>query len=90
MLGRRAKRKTGQPGWLQNRKTALSVLAVFLFAAMLALHPVHPARAVEVGLNFASATGLTTVDIRVMAGRIIRYFLGLLGIIAVSLMIYAG
>ncbi|MEY4744610.1 MAG: Type secretion system pilin, partial [Candidatus Parcubacteria bacterium] len=68
----------------------LSVLAVFLFAAMLALHPVHPARAVEVGLNFASATGLTTVDIRVMVGRIIRYFLGLLGIVAVSLMIYAG
>ncbi|HSD12578.1 MAG TPA: pilin [Patescibacteria group bacterium] len=58
---------------------------------MLALRPTHVVHAaVDVGLGFASATGLTTVDIRVLVGRIIRYFLGLLGIIAVVLVMYAG
>lgn len=90
MLGRRAKRNNGQPGWLQRRKAAFTVLAVFLFAAILTLTPHVPARAVEIGLEFASATGLTTTDVRTMVGRIIRYFMGLLGIIAVVLMIYAG
>lgn len=90
LLGRRAKRKTGQPGWLQERKAASVVFAVFLFAAILILTPGGVARAVEVGLEFGTATGLSTVDIRTYVGRIIRYFLSLLGIIAVMLMMYAG
>ncbi|HTK04231.1 MAG TPA: pilin [Candidatus Eisenbacteria bacterium] len=90
MLGRSTKRKNGQPGWLQKRKTALTVLAVFIFAAILFVRPSHVAHAVEIGLNFASATGLSTFDLRTYVGRIVRYFLGLLGIIAVTLMIYAG
>lgn len=90
MLGRSAKRKNGQPGRLHGRKTAITVLAVFLFAAVGILARSHVTHAVEIGLNFASATGLSTVDIRTYVSRIIRYFLGLLGIIAVSLMIYAG
>mgnify|MGYP001560717069 FL=1 len=40
--------------------------------------------------NPATATGLTTVDIRTFVSRIIRYFLSLLGIIAVVLIMYAG
>jgi len=90
MLGRSTKRKNGQPGWLQKRKTALTVLAVFIFAAILFVRPAHVAHAVEIGLNFATSTGLATFDIRTYVGRIIRVFLGLLGIIAVSLMIWAG
>lgn len=89
MLGRRAKRNNGQPGWLQRRKAALPVLAVFLFAAIIFLAP-RVTHAVEIGLEFATATGLATTDIRTLVGRIIRYFLGLLGIIAVALMMYAG
>ena len=40
--------------------------------------------------QFEQNTDLGNVDIRVIIARIIRAFLGLLGIIAVSIMVYAG
>ena len=70
------------------------VFAVFLFAFFVAIIPkgVYAASAVakQVGLQYASSTGLSTVDIRTYVARIIRYFFGLLGLIAVSLMMFAG
>ena len=47
--------------------------------------------AVDLGLDQVSSTiGLPTTDIRLIVARIVRVALGLLGIIAVVLMIYAG
>lgn len=40
--------------------------------------------------NFQAATGLGTLDIRIVIARIIRYALGFLGVIAVSIIIYGG
>ncbi len=44
----------------------------------------------DLGLGYATAIGLTTTDIRTTISRIISYFLGFLGIIAVGIMLYAG
>lgn len=65
------------------------VLAAFLLFAVFAAAP-RAAHAVDTGIQYLTTTGLTTTDIRTLVGRIIRYFLGLLGIIAVALMMYAG
>ena len=48
------------------------------------------AQAPDLGLGFATATGLAGGDIRTIAGRIINVFLGLLGTVAVVLFMYAG
>ncbi|MFA5075791.1 MAG: Ig-like domain-containing protein, partial [Patescibacteria group bacterium] len=48
------------------------------------------AQAPDVGLQYLTATGLTSTDIRVVVANIIRYALGLLGIIAVVICIYGG
>jgi len=62
------------------------LLAIFLLANF-ALAAAGP----EVGLNYAEGTGLSnSQDIRVIIARIIRIFIGFLGIIAVSLIMYAG
>ncbi len=45
---------------------------------------------VDLGLSYATATGLTTRDVRVVVARVIQVFLGLLGILAVGLILYAG
>ncbi|MBI4142684.1 hypothetical protein HY480_02305 [Candidatus Uhrbacteria bacterium] len=42
------------------------------------------------GLDFGTATGLSTQDIRVTIAKIIRAFLGLLGIMAVAIVAYGG
>ena len=65
----------------------LTALPLIGLGAVLAL----PALAqVDTGLEFASATGLTTTDIRTIVSLIIRAFLGLLGITAVALIVYGG
>jgi hypothetical protein len=61
----------------------LVLLGVFLFANFVSAQ-------VEVGLNYAAATGLGTTDIRITIANIIRVFLGLLGILAVGLILYGG
>jgi len=45
---------------------------------------------VELGLNYATAIGLGTQDIRTTVAKVIYYFLGLLGIVGVVLVLYAG
>lgn len=63
-----------------------------LIAAVLGLFVALPvfAQAPDLGLGFATATGLTTTDVRTLVGNIIKGFLGLLGLVAVGLLIYAG
>jgi Type IV secretion system pilin/Bacterial Ig-like domain len=45
---------------------------------------------VNLGLEYGNATGLAATDPRIIAGRIVQIFLGLLGVIALGLIIYAG
>lgn len=61
---------------------AFSVFAVFA--------PLAAFAQVDVGLDAAQSIGLSTVSLPELVGRIIYAFLGLLGIIAVVLVIYAG
>ena len=71
--------------------TAKTILAAAAAASLGALFFALPALAqVDLGLQYATATGLTTTDIRTTIARVISIFLGLLGIIAVGLILYAG
>lgn len=68
---------------LKTTSVFLSVVVfVFLFAAS--------AFALETGIDYGTATGLGTQDLRVTIMRIIQIFLGLVGLIALILTIYAG
>ncbi len=49
-----------------------------------------PVSAVETGLSYGTYTGLGTQDLRIMIMRIIRIFLGFVGIIAILINLYAG
>lgn len=42
------------------------------------------------GINFATAIGLATSDVRTTISKIINAFMGLLGILAVILILYGG
>lgn len=44
----------------------------------------------DLGLGYGSVIGLTTQDVRVTIANIIRVALGLLGIVAVIIILYAG
>lgn len=65
--------------------SAVIFLSAGLFFAQSAL-----AAPLDLGLQPLNATGLGHADIRIIIGNIIRVALGLLGILAVGLMLYAG
>lgn len=70
-------------------------VAVCLFIAIAAIfllgNFVLAGTSADLGLNYAAGTGLSnTQDIRITIAKIIRIALGFLGIIAISLIIYAG
>ncbi|MFH2063127.1 MAG: pilin [bacterium] len=44
----------------------------------------------DVGLDFATSTGLATTDVRDYIGRVVNAFFGLLGFVVVVLYLYAG
>lgn len=44
----------------------------------------------ELGLNYATAIGLGTQDVRTTVSNVIKAFMGLLGIVAVCLILYGG
>lgn len=68
----------------------LFLLGIFFLGGILVLAPGLVLAQPELGLTYAADTGLGTSDIRVLVARIIRVFLGLLGIIAVGIIVYAG
>ncbi|MFA5021705.1 MAG: hypothetical protein WC508_01300 [Patescibacteria group bacterium] len=70
----------------RNRTTMLIFGLVVLF--LMLVSPVWAA--LDTGLSYGTATGLSTQDIRVTIMRIIQIFLGLVGIIAIVIIIYAG
>src|SRR5688572_19598363 len=71
---------------IRNVAAACAVAFLYAPAAAFAQGTGGP----DLGLAYATAIGLTTTDIRTTIARIISYFLGFLGIIAVCIMLYAG
>ena len=74
-------------------KRVVFLVTIFLFVLSLFPHNVFAQTASEsLGLTseVQTATGLGTQDIRLTIAKIIRILLGFLGIIALSLMLYAG
>ncbi len=65
-----------------------AILAVVLFGAGLFALPALAQ--VDLGMEFGDSLGLTTTDIRQTAGTIINAFFGLLGIVVVVIILYAG
>ncbi|MBN1584892.1 hypothetical protein JW899_00810 [Candidatus Uhrbacteria bacterium] len=57
-------------------------------AAMLPI--VAMAQGPDLGLEYATATGLTSTDVRTTISMLINAFMGLLGIVAVCLILFGG
>ncbi|MBU1915764.1 pilin, partial [Patescibacteria group bacterium] len=80
----------------RQKCTKRSAIKVLLFSACFFCLLIIPIAAFaqlttsDVGLQYAAEIGLTTTDIRTIVARVINAFLGLLGLLAVSLFIYAG
>ncbi|MCX6744070.1 MAG: pilin, partial [Candidatus Parcubacteria bacterium] len=74
-----------------DNKTAKVLLIVILFAAVFLF--VSPALAQTqdlTGLSYAQYTGLGTQDIRITVAKLIRVFFGLLGLVAILIILYGG
>ncbi len=65
----------------------VAVGAVTLSAALL---PLVCSAAIDLGMNYATAIGLGTQDVRSTVSGIIRAFMGLLGIVAVVIILLGG
>ncbi|MEY4722782.1 MAG: Type secretion system pilin [Candidatus Parcubacteria bacterium] len=71
------------------KKAAIGALTVAAVAIpMLAF--AQGGASVDVGLNYATAIGLGTQDVRTTVSNVIRAFMGLLGIVAVVIILYGG
>ncbi len=62
-------------------------MGIFIFTVFT---PALAQTTVDTGIDTLTPSGLTTVDIRLIVARAIKIFLGLLGIIAIALIVYAG
>ena len=70
--------------------SAIIFFGGLLFFAQSALAASAPAPGLDLGLQPLEATGLGHADIRIIIANIIKVALGMLGILAVGLMLYAG
>ncbi|MFH2063451.1 MAG: hypothetical protein ABIJ46_04880 [bacterium] len=68
----------------------VAVAAGSLSAATLPLAVHAQLDAESLGLDYATSIGLGTKDVRETVGSVIRAFMGLLGIVAVLLILYGG
>ncbi len=66
-----------------------SLLMATIFCCVFLVNFVQ-AQQVDTGLNYATEIGLSDQDIRITIAKIIRIFIGFLGVIALVLIIYAG
>ncbi|MFH2063126.1 MAG: DUF4215 domain-containing protein [bacterium] len=71
-----------------NGKKKIAVAIASAWGVLLATVPAW-AQA-DLGLEYATSIGLGTSDIRTTAATIVSYFLGLLGLLAVLIVLYAG
>lgn len=67
-----------------------AVCFLMISAAVFLFFQIGHAAGPDTGLDYAAQTNLSDQDIRVTIAKIIRIFLGFLGIIAVCIMMYAG
>lgn len=77
-------------GWFPRRWLRVAVLAVVLAACSFVLAVAPAVLALETGLQFGTATGLSTQDIRITVAKIIRAFIGILGLVALVIILYGG
>jgi len=92
LLRRNDQRKDSPDGTRRAVRSVVGAFSAVLFmAAVFFVLPgmAHAAR-VDLGLGYASATGLATTDIRTMVGNVLKGFFALLGVVAVLLILYAG
>lgn len=75
---------------IMRMKKFVSVLFLVLFGFSVVSAPVLAQPDDPLGLSFGQQTGLPDTDIRISIANIIRTLLGLLGLIAVILILYAG
>lgn len=74
-----------------DNKTAKVLLIVILFLAVFLFAQQVLAQTQDItGLSYVQSSGLGTQDIRVTIAKLIRIFFGLLGIIAVIIILYGG
>jgi len=75
---------------LAKYKIVLTVVAIFMMGMILA--PALPATAADdmFGISYGSDTGLGDQDVRTTISSIIRVALGLLGIVAVVIVLWGG
>ena len=68
-----------------------AVISIFLFSLLFVSAPVLAQGVSDpLGLSFGAETGLPDTDIRVSIANMIRTILGLLGIVSVVIILYAG
>jgi len=68
----------------------ISASFIILLVGFWFFRDIANAQTIDLGLKPVAATGLPTTDIRTIIANIIKVALGLLGIVAVGLMLYAG
>lgn len=70
------------------KRLTISTLAVSAIALPFVVLAAEPS--VELGLNYATDIGLGTQDVRTTVSKIINAFMGLLGIVAVCIILLGG
>ena len=73
-----------------TKNTAKKLAAGALAISALAIPMVSMAAGVDLGLNYATAIGLGTQDVRTTVSNVIKAFMGLLGIVAVVIILLGG
>lgn len=76
--------------FFSSRFLRVSCISLLVFGSVFLYTHNFAHAQVDLGLNFAQNIGLGDADPRLVAARVIRIFLGFLGILAVGLILYAG
>ncbi|MBI4449684.1 IPT/TIG domain-containing protein, partial [Candidatus Uhrbacteria bacterium] len=79
-------RPPAQRQWMRR----VFAFTVSIILASLFMIPASSAGALETGIDFGTATGLSTQDIRVTVAKIIRAAFGLLGIVGLGIVLAGG
>jgi len=72
------------------KKSLTSIIVFVALFSLLGLPQIASAVSLDIGINYATATGLGTKDIRETIASIINVAMGLLGIIAVAIILLGG
>ncbi|MBT3418893.1 MAG: hypothetical protein HN726_04260 [Candidatus Magasanikbacteria bacterium] len=76
-----------------SKKITAIILSIVCAGTLLTLVPVHAVNGETpdlLGVEYGRSTGLSDEDVRVTAAQIIRFSLSIIGILFVTLFIYAG